>query len=112
MRLNLVAWFRLVMLVIKELSLRCGILGVVEAFKRINIALEEYMRELERIDIEAFKQEVQRSEGIIVLLDKARSIEELNIALNDIFEREGYKKPWVGDFDEFMSNKNNTLVFE
>ena len=40
------------------------------------------------------------------------SEEELNAILVNTFEELGIKKPWEGDFDEFMSDKSNYLVFE
>lgn len=116
MRLNLVAWFRLVTLVLKEVCIRVGISDAlqknIEAFKRINAALLAYLHELERIDIEAFKKETEEYNKTIAVFASAKTDEELNAMLIDTFDRLGFNKPWQGDFNEHMSNKNATLVFE
>ena len=63
MRLNIIAWFRFVTLVLKEVCIRLGLTDAlqknIEAFKRINEALLLYLHELESIDIEAFKRETE-----------------------------------------------------
>lgn len=116
MRLNLIAWFRFVTLVLKEVCIRLGIAAplqaYLEAYKRINEALLTYLKELEKIDIEAYKKETEEYNKIIASFDQATNNEELNRMLIETFDRMGYNKPWQGDFGEHMSNKNGTLVFE
>lgn len=116
MRLNLVAWFRFVTLVLKEVCIRVGISNAlqmnIEAYKRINEALLSYLRELEKLDIELFKKETEAYINVVDVFSTAKSIEELNVMLLDTFERMGINKPWEGSFDEHMSNKNATLVFK
>jgi hypothetical protein len=46
------------------------------------------------------------------IFKKESTNEELNVILLETFDRMGFNKPWQGDFDEHMSNKNATLVFE
>ena len=116
MRLHLVAWFRLVTLVLKEVCIRIGIASPlqkqIEAYKRINEALLVYLHELEAIDIELFKKETEEYNKIIDIFESVETDKELNVMLLETFDRMGYNKPWKGDFDEHMSNKNATLVFE
>lgn len=116
MRLNLIAWFRFVTLVLKEVCIRLGIAtplqGYLEAYKRINEALQTYLKALEKIDIEAFRRETEEYNKIIASFAKATNNEELNEILLETFDRMGYNKPWQGDFDKHMSNKNATLFFE
>lgn len=116
MRLNLVAWFRFVTLVLKEVCIRVGISNAlqknIEAYKRINEALLSYLRELEKLDIELFKKETEAYINVVDVFSTAKSIEELNVMLLDTFESMGIDKPWEGSFDEHMSNKNATLVFK
>jgi hypothetical protein len=116
MRLNLIAWFRFVTLVLKEVCIRLGIAAPLQtylkAYKRINEALLTYLLELEKIDIEAFKRETEEYNKIITSFERATNNEELNKMLLETFDRMGYNKPWQGDFDEHMSNKNAMLVFE
>ena len=80
-------------------------------------ALEEiflcfYLNELERIDIDAYKKEVEKYTKYYDTIGMVSSEEELNAILVNTFEELGIKKPWEGDFDEFMSDKSNYLVFE
>ncbi len=116
MRLNLIAWFRFVFLVLKEVCIRVGLSGalekLIEAYKRINEALLEYLHELEKLDIERFKKETEEYNRVAAVFDSAKNDNELNAMLLETFERMGLNKPWEGDFDEHMSNKNATLVFE
>lgn len=116
MRLNIVAWFRFATLVLKEVFIRVGIADAlqmhIEAFKRINEALWSYLRELEKIDIELFKKETEEYNKMIGLFSLAKSEEELNTMLLNTYEELGINKPWQGDFNEHMSNKNGTLIFE
>lgn len=116
MRLNLIAWFRFVTLVLKEICIRVGIAlplqAYLDAYKRINEALLLYLNELEKIDIERFRKETEEYNLIVELFYKTSTNEELNVMLLDAFDRMGFNKPWQGDFEEHMSNKNATLTFE
>lgn len=116
MRLNLIAWFRFVVLVLKTVCINVGISTPLQAYldsyKRINETLLLYLQELEDIDIEAFKKETEEYGKIVMMFKNNTTIEELNKTLLEIFDTMGYSKPWQGSFDEHMSNKNATLVFE
>lgn len=116
MRLNIVAWFRFVTLVLKEICIRLGIADPLqahlEAYKRINEALEQYLKKLKNIDIDAFKKETEQYNCIAEALKATTNSEELNIMLLGIFDKMGYDKPWQGDFDEFMSDENAKLIFK
>ncbi len=116
MRLNIIAWFRFVTLVLKEVCIRLGLTDAlqknIEAFKRINEALLLYLHELESIDIEAFKRETEEYNEMMQVFTTAKTDKELNQILLDTFDRLGIQKPWKGDFEAFMSNKNNTLIFD
>ncbi len=116
MRLNLIAWFRFVALVLKEVCVRVGFSNSlqkqIEAFKRINEALLAYLQELEKIDIEAFKRETEQYNQIMESFIAATTEKELNVMLFDTFDQLGWKKPWEGDFDRHMSNRDAALVFE
>lgn len=116
MRLNIIAWFRFVTLVLKEVCIRLGLTDAlqknIKAFKRINEALLLYLHELESIDIEAFKKETEEYNEMMQVFTTAKTDKELNQILLDTFDRLGIQKPWKGDFEAFMSNKNNTLIFD
>ena len=116
MRLNLVAWSRFIMLVLKEVCIRVGIASPlqmnIEAYKRINEALRLYLHELEELDIELFKKETEKYNNVVNIFTTAKTDKELNAMLLDAYYRLGINKPWEGNFDEHMLNKNGTLVFE
>lgn len=116
MGLNLIAWFRFVTLVLKEICIRLGIStplqAYLEAYKRINEALLSYLKELEKVDIEKFKHETEECNKLISLFENTTTNEELNSVLLETFDRMGYNKPWQGDFNKHMSNKNAALLFE
>ncbi len=117
MRFNLVAWYKLVKMVLKEVCIRIGI-GVddfyeqVAAFRRINEAIKVYLAELEKIDIEAFKKETDKYIAFNERFEKISSEKELNSVLLTEYDILKMEFPWTGDFDEFMGNKSNRLVFD
>lgn len=115
MRINMVAWCRLLSLVLKEVLRKVGIVDCLDdtiaALQRAKLALNEYLTELEKIDIERFKEETaafQSLEADFAALEE----EDLNIVIIRTFETLGINRPWNRDFDNFMSDKNNRLVFE
>lgn len=113
--LNIIAWFKLAMLAFKELCIRTGISlpiqNQIDFYKRMNAALTDYLQKLESIDIELFRRETEEYNNIVYLLEKADDEYSLNNVLNEIYDKMDIEKPYTGDFDEFMSNKNNRLVF-
>ena len=116
LRLNIIAWFRLTYLVLKEVWIRCGIPGSMQkqldSYKRINQALTAYLSQLEQIDIARYRKEAAQYNEFAVLIEKADSEEELNIALKKAYKALGLELPYKGDFDEFMRDKSNKLVFK
>ena len=64
LRLNIVAWYRLVSLVFREVCIRLGIsLSLqkqLDAYIRINEAIALYLTQLEKIDFELFKKETEQ----------------------------------------------------
>lgn len=116
MRLNLIAWGRLVCMVLKEICIRVGITdpmqNVVNAFRENTRLMQEYLHELEKIDVEAFRKENEKYTALLAGLSAVKTEEQLNKLLYDTYERLGYRKPWEGDFDTFMTDKTNRLVFE
>ena len=74
--------------------------------------MTEYLQQLEKIDIEAFKKETNSYNKLIANFEKAETNEQLNVMLLDIYSELGLKKPWEGDFSDFMKKKDTTFVFE
>jgi hypothetical protein len=116
MRLNIIAWFRFTTLVIKEVCIRVGLSDALSetivAFRRVNEVLLAYLNELEKIDIKAFKRETQKYKQLMTICTTAETDKELNRMLLDKFDDMGWDKPWNGNFDEHMSNRNGTLIFK
>lgn len=115
MHLNLIVWYRLIQLSLKEICIRAGITNPymyqTEIYKRTNLALSEHLNDLSKYDTEQFGIEVERCNEISELIDSSLSEKELNKRLIDIFEKYGLNKPWTGGFDEFMTNDDTRLEF-
>lgn len=116
MRLNLVAWFRFIMLIFREIGIRLGITfgyqSTIDAYKKINIALTNYLNELEKIDKERFQKEVEMYDDLGNMLSQTKNDVELSQVLLKFMDSVNMEKPWEGDFDEHMSNKDGTLIFK
>ena len=83
----------------------------IAALQRVKLALQEYLAELEKIDIGRFKEETAMFQSLEADLENL-SEEELHVVIINTFESLGISRPWEGDFDDFMSDSNNRLVFE
>lgn len=73
--------------------------------------IERYAAELMQIDLAQFKKETALFSSIAAQIDEATTDTELNKILNACYEEYQISKPWTGDFDEFMGNRSNHLVF-
>lgn len=73
---------------------------------------EKFAAELMKIDLEAFKREIALYDQIAEDIDAAASENELNTVLLRAIKTIGGKIPWEGDFNTFMGDRNNRLVFE
>lgn len=116
MRMNLCAWVRFAVLVLKEVCIRVNLTNdlqrQLDAYQRINELLTQYLEQLKQIDLMLYKEEVEKFERAVRIFTQVNSEEELNKLLLEKFEELGIKKPWNGDFDTHMSNKQGKLVFE
>ena len=116
MRLNLIAWCRLVILVLREIGIRLGISSSMQkqlnSYIRINAALREYLSQLEQIDIDQFHKESEKYSNMLSTMQEAESEAELHVLLKEEYQSLALKFPYSGDFDSFMKDKSNRLVFE
>ena len=116
MRLNLVAWFRLVKLVLKEVCIRLGLNvnldDTIAAFKRINAAIDAYLIELKQIDISLFKAETERYNQMLYNLEHISDEDSLHTFLLSAFDELNIAKPWHGDFENFMNDSTSGLEFK
>lgn len=119
MRINLAGWCVFAKLGVKQLFIKLGVKadfeGYVEDFKALNTVLSQYLEQLERIDIEAFRHEQERITIISMQLTSAASEEQLNSYLLQSAEQMGIKLCYDGThegFNRFFSDKSNKMVFQ
>ncbi len=112
-RINLIAWGKLAMMALKELVIRYNYAldDIAKPFIMVRQAIEAYLSELEKIDIKAYKKETETYNALCELLEGVNNENELNALLKTSMRKMGFELPWEGDFDEFMGNKDNHLVF-
>ena len=113
--LNLVAWVKMVRISIREafyLAQGPDIDMLIEENERVQHLLSDYIEDLKKIDIDAFEKETTEYEEWCSSFDKINDKKELNDFLLETYDKFNINLPWQGDFDEFMSDSDNTLVFE
>lgn len=84
----------------------------VNNYKEIADALEILAAKLEKLDIAKFRAETEKYRNIAIKIGTAGSEQELNDLLHSAYRVFDIKIPWEDDFDIFMENKSNYLVFE
>ena len=116
LHLNIVAWYRLIMLVFREVCIRLGInfplQRKLDAYIRINEALRLYLTQLEKIDYELFKKETEQYNQLLTILESSNSEDELNVLLRNEYKALGLELPYSGEFDDFMNNSLSVLEFK
>ena len=119
LRLNLIAWFRLLTLVFKEVCIRCGFTSDVQmqldAYIRINAALDQCIECLKQIDIERYKKEIEQYTTMHATLKNVTSSDELTSILREALHKLGMTMSWENgydDFDSFMNDGNARMVFK
>ncbi len=82
-------------------------------YKEEAARLEQYAAELMQIDLSVLKKELCIYSSLIQNMETAENEDELNIILQNTITELKLSIPWGNnDFNEFMSNPNNRLVFE
>ena len=113
LRLNIIAWYRLVFLVFREVCIRLGISfplqKQLDAYIRINEALTLYLTQLEKIDFELFKKETEQYNRMFTMMETSNNEDELNTLLKIEYEALGIELPYSGDFDDFMNDTSSIL---
>lgn len=84
----------------------------VNNYREIAEAFERFAVKLGNLDIDKFREDIERYQNITDKIVRSRSEEEMNKLLLSAYEAFDIKIPWTGDFDRFMGNRNNKLVFE
>lgn len=80
-------------------------------YREIADCFEYLATKLENIDFDRFRQETEEYKTIAVELVSADSEEEVERILLAAYKKFDIKIPWKDDFDTFMANKENRLVF-
>lgn len=116
LRLNLIAWYRLITLVLKEVFIRLGIAAdaqqYIESYRIVNEQLQKYIVELEKINIERFRKETELYDNMVCALESATDTTTLNIILIEQTKALNLAIPWGDDFDGWMQELDKPLVFE
>lgn len=84
----------------------------IEYFRKEEQRFEAYAAQLMQIDIEQFQKETSAYTTIANQLKNVNNGNALNKLLLNTFKQQGLPLPWTGDFDTFMGNRANHLVFE
>lgn len=76
------------------------------------IALEKCKQQIEWFKKnDPLKAEIEKYKNLSEQISETKDPEELDKVLIKAVEEGVIKEPWDGDFDEFMSNPNNSLHF-
>lgn len=76
------------------------------------VELEKVKNQIEKAKMnDPFRKELEGLVNVAQKVSTAKTDEELNEVLKDAVDDGVIKKPYEGDFDEFMSNPNNRLDF-
>jgi hypothetical protein len=81
-------------------------------YREIAKAMDQFAAKIAKLDIEKFRQDTERYANVAEDIANCEDDDAINSILYDAYEKFGIKIPWEGDFDSFMGNKNNRLVFE
>lgn len=81
-------------------------------YKETAEAFERLSAELAQINISKFRAEAEKFKNIALKICSATSEQEINTLLLSTYSALDIKIPWKGDFDSFMNDKKNVLVFE
>ena len=80
--------------------------------KEDKIWLERCKRQIEWLTKDdPLKAEIEKYKNLSEQISETKDAEELDRVLTESVEDGVIKDPWDGDFDEFMSNPNNSLHF-
>lgn len=116
LRFNLIAWYRFLMLVLREVCIRLGIAyplqKELDAYIRLNAELTSYLSKLKQYDIAQYEKELASYEQMLRQFETTGTVEEMDAALYHEYSRLGLEIPWEGDFDSFMKDQNSQLIIE
>lgn len=105
--------------IVKQIvNIICILLAFIQIYKTITAipqneapAFETYAARIAAVDVEQFRKDTESFQNIADEIYMADDDEELEGILVAAFEALAIPAPWSGDFDEFMGNPNNKLIF-
>lgn len=117
LRMNLVAWARFVMIVVTEICIRLGVQASmdteIEAYRYANLLLQDYLAELEKIDIDSYKKEVEFYSNFEGMLSSTEIDDDYLQKFLDYYNESSLPKPYGDEeFDDFMSDSSKHLVYK
>ena len=80
-------------------------------YKEIADAMENLAAKFANLDIDKFKKDTEMYHDLGNKIENASNEEDLNELLKSAYRAFNINIPWKGDFDAFMGNKDNHLVF-
>ena len=96
---------------VKELNKIRTVDGDIQYYKDQGKKFDEFAAKLMNIDIKKFTECTSAVNVLVSEIDDIKDEKDLNVALLEMHKKLGFDKPWNGNFDNFISDKNNKLVF-
>lgn len=113
--LNLIAWFRFVLLVLKEIGIQLDLNfsyeTMAEIYEEINQEIMAQLDYMRSIDLKLYEKETKAYEEVLSFLQKDLTVAEYNRELHNIYRKMNMDLPWEADFDDFMSDSSQQLTF-
>lgn len=81
-------------------------------FRHMAEYFEQYAAQLMKIDLEQFRRETSIYEDAVSRLENIKDISAFNVAIKDVTKQLSLALPYSGNFNKFMSNRKNRLVFQ
>ena len=82
-----------------------------QSFRQLAADFAVYAAQIADIDVEQFCWEANRFQNIADDINAALDEDDLHDILENAFYEMPIDTPWTGDFDSFMANPDNKLVF-
>ena len=82
-----------------------------QSFRQLAADFAVYAAQIADIDVEQFCWEANRFQNIADDINAALDEDDLHDILENAFDEMHIDTPWTGDFDSFMADPNNKLVF-
>lgn len=84
-----------------------------QSFRQVSADFERYAAQIAGVDVTAFRKDAECFQNVAdeIYMTDTDNEEKLNEILVTAYEDLSLPLPWSGDFDAFMRNPNNRLVF-